>query len=129
VFELEGGARAVYEGSWHPRAQFTDWNCRWLLECEGGYLVVDGDRVLIGEGRDPHDVTAPAPVEVPLAALALQDQAAVAADFMRAVRAGEAAPTAAADNLRSLEMVFAAVESAQSERPVALAGYESSISG
>jgi predicted dehydrogenase len=120
VFEMEGGARVVYEGSWHPRAQFTDWNCRWLLEFEGGYLIVAGDRVLVGEGRDPHEVAAPAPVEVPLVALALQDQAAVVSDFMRAVRAGEAAPTAAADNLRSLEMVFGAVESAEEERPVEL---------
>jgi hypothetical protein len=40
---------------------------------------------------------------------------------MRAVRAGKAAPTAAADNLRSLEMVFGAVESAQRGRPMALA--------
>jgi predicted dehydrogenase len=121
VFDMDGGARVVYEGSWHPRAQFTDWNCRWLLEGEGGYLIVDGDRVLLGEGLDPHLVEPPAPVELPLVELERQDQAAVVSDFMRAVRAGEAAPTAAADNLRSLEMVFGAVESAQLGRPVALA--------
>jgi predicted dehydrogenase len=120
VFDMDGGARVVYEGSWHPRAQFTDWNCRWLLEGEGGYLVVDGDRVLLGDGGDPHHVAAPAPAEVPLVELERQDQAAVVIDFIRAVRAGVAAPTAAADNLRSLEMVFAAVESARCERPVVL---------
>jgi predicted dehydrogenase len=129
VFEMEGGARVVYEGSWHPRAQFTDWNCRWLLECERGYLIVADDRVLIGEGRDSHQVAAPAPVEVPLVALERQEQAAVVSDFMRAVRAGEAAPTAAADNLRSLEMVFGAVESAERERPVALGGRTSTAAG
>jgi predicted dehydrogenase len=121
VFDMEGGARVVYEGSWHPRAQFTDWNCRWLLECEGGYLILDRDRVLAGEGLDVHAVAAPAPAAVPLVELPRQDQAAVASDFMRAVRAGEPAPTAAADNLRSLEMVFGAVESAQRGQPVALA--------
>jgi predicted dehydrogenase len=121
VFDMEGGARVVYEGSWHPRAQFTDWNCRWLLECEGGYLILDRDRVLAGEDLDLHAVAAPAPAAVPLVELPRQDQAAVASDFMRAVRAGEPAPTAAADNLRSLEMVFGAVESAQRGQPVALA--------
>ncbi|NTU79726.1 MAG: hypothetical protein HGA45_10050, partial [Chloroflexales bacterium] len=31
--------RIAYSGSWHPRGQFTDWNCRWLIECTGGYLT------------------------------------------------------------------------------------------
>jgi predicted dehydrogenase len=119
---MDGGARVVYEASWHPRAQFTDWNCSWLLECEGGYMVVDRDRVLVCEDTDPHVVRAPGEgaVEVPLATLALEDQAAVAAEFMRAVRAGEPAPTTAADNLRSLEMVLGAVEAAEQRRELQL---------
>ena len=123
-FEMEGGARVIYEGSWHPRAQFTDWNCRWLLECERGYLVVDRDRVLVGESSDPHVVRALADgaVAVPCARLRHQEQAGVMADFERALRAGVPAPTTAADNLRSLEMVFGAVEAAERGREVALDG-------
>jgi predicted dehydrogenase len=122
VFAMESGAQVVYEASWHPRAQFTDWNCRWLLECEGGYMVVDRDRVTVREAADPHQVPAPGDgaVDVPLARLPLEDQAAVAAAFIRAVRAGEPAPTTAADNLRSLEMVLGAVEAADSGREVEL---------
>jgi predicted dehydrogenase len=122
VFAMDGGARVVYEASWHPRAQFTDWNCRWLLEFEGGYMVVDRDRVTMREDADPHAVRAPGDgaVDVPLTALPLEDQAAVAAAFMRAVRAGEPAPTTAADNLRSLEMVLGAVEAAELGREVEL---------
>jgi predicted dehydrogenase len=122
VFGMDGGAQVVYEASWHPRAQFTDWNCRWLLECEGGYMVVDRDRVTVYEDADPHVVRAPGEgaVDVPLATLPLEDQAAVAAEFMRAVRAGEPAPTTAADNLRSLEMVLSAVEAADLGREVQL---------
>jgi DNA-binding transcriptional MocR family regulator len=58
--------------------------------------------------------------EVPLVELGHRDQAAMLMDFMRALRAGEAAPTTAADNLRSLEMVFAAVESARQGREIPL---------
>jgi predicted dehydrogenase len=121
VFEMETGAHVVYEGSWHPRGQFTDWNCRWLVECEGGYLRLDRDRVTICEGADPHRPRGPdEEVELPLERLARHDQAAVLLDFLAAVGAGRAAPTTAVDNLRSLEMVFAATESADAGRPVAV---------
>jgi predicted dehydrogenase len=123
LFSMDGGAKVVYDASWHPRAQFTDWNCRWLLECERGYMVVDRDRVTVREDPDPHAVRPPGDeVEVPLAALAREDQAAVVAEFMRAVRAGEPAPTTAADNLRTLEMVLGAVEAADGGRRLELAG-------
>ena len=122
VFTMETEARVVYEASWHPRAQFTDWNCRWLLECERGYLLADRDRVSVCEAPDAHHIAEPGvgAVDVPLVSLARQDQSATLTDFMRAVRAGEPAPTTAADNLRSLEMVFAAVDSAESGGEVTL---------
>ncbi|HWM10880.1 MAG TPA: Gfo/Idh/MocA family oxidoreductase [Solirubrobacteraceae bacterium] len=121
VFAMDTGARVVYEASWHPRVQDTDWNCRWLVECERGYLTLDRDRVAVGERADPHAVPEPAEAdEVPLVDLGHRDQAAMLIDFMRALRAGEAAPTTAADNLRSLEMVFAAVESAHQGREIPL---------
>jgi predicted dehydrogenase len=122
LFTLENGARVVYEGSWHPRVQATDWNCRWLLECERGYLTLDRDRVTISEQADPHRIPDPGVgvEDVPLVELGHRDQAAMLMDFMRALRAGEAAPTTAADNLRSLEMVFAAVESARQGREIPL---------
>jgi len=40
------------------------------------------------------------------------DQAAVLVDFASAIRDGRPAPTNAADNLRTVEMVLAAVEAA-----------------
>jgi predicted dehydrogenase len=118
---MSNGARVVYDASWHPRGQLTDWNCRWLLECSGGYLRVDRDRVTVCESADPHRVPGPdEEAEVPLARLERHDQAAVLSDFLDAVRAGRAAPTTAVDNLRSLEMVFAATESADTGRAVAI---------
>jgi predicted dehydrogenase len=98
TFAMDSGAHVVYTGSWHPRIQLTDWNCRWLVECERGYLTLDRDEVRVN--GEP----------VPLVAMELTDQAAVLADFVAAVRAGRPAPTTAADNLKTVEMVLSAVE-------------------
>jgi predicted dehydrogenase len=123
IFAMGGGARIVYSGSWHPRGQFTDWNCRWLVECERGYVVIERDRVGVYEGDDPHRPgTAADERGVPLVAMAHTDQAAVLLDFAAAVRAGRPAPTTATDNLRSAEMVFAAVDATRSGATVAVDG-------
>jgi predicted dehydrogenase len=123
VFAMDRGARVVYSASWHPRGQFTDWNCRWLVECEGGYLTLDRDRVRCYEGADPHRPGTPEDeVDVPLVELRRTDQAAVLLDFVTAIREGRPAPTTAEDNLRSLEMVFGAVDATGRAGGVALGG-------
>lgn len=121
LFTMDSGARVVYTASWHPRGQVTDWNCVWRIEGERGYLVLDRDEIRIYEGDDPHRAGSPGEEEVvPLITLPRSDQAAVLTDFADAVRAGRPAPTTARDNLRSIEMVFAAVRAAETGVPVTL---------
>jgi predicted dehydrogenase len=123
LFTMDNGARVVYTASWHPRGQVTDWNCVWRVECERGYLVLDRDVIRVYEGDDPHRPGSPDEEEVvPLVALPRSDQAAVLTDFADAVRTGRPAPTTARDNLRSIEMVFAAVEAAETGAHVVLNG-------
>jgi predicted dehydrogenase len=113
LFEMDSGARVAYNGSWHPRGQFTDWNCRWLVECERGYLTLDRDALRVYRGSDVHRPGTAADEEVvPLVTLTRTDQAAVLFDFAAAVREGRPAATNATDNLRTVEMVLAAVEAA-----------------
>jgi predicted dehydrogenase len=113
LFTMDSGARIAYSGSWHPRGQFTDWNCRWLIECSRGYLTLDRDVVKVYRGDDVHHPGTAADEEtIPLVTLERTDQAAVLTEFWAAVRDGRPAPTNAADNLRTVEMVLAAVESA-----------------
>jgi predicted dehydrogenase len=113
LFTMDSGARVAYNGSWHPRGQFTDWNCRWLIECERGYLTLDRDVVRVYRGTDVHRPGTAAEEEVvPLVPLARTDQVAVLLDFAAALREGRPAPTNAEDNLRTVEMVLAAVEAA-----------------
>jgi predicted dehydrogenase len=113
LFTMESGARVAYNGTWHPRGQFTDWNCRWLVECERGYMTVDRDVIKVYRGDDVHRPgTAAEEERVPLIALERIDQAAVLVDFAAAIRDDRPAPTNAVDNLRTVGMVLAAVESA-----------------
>jgi predicted dehydrogenase len=121
LFTMENGARAVYTASWHPRGQLTDWNCLWRIECSGGYLTVDRDVVRVWEGDDVHRPgTAGEEEVVPLVSLERSEQAAVLTGFAEALRTGRPAPTTARDNLRSMEMVFAAVEAAETGTGVTL---------
>jgi predicted dehydrogenase len=113
LFTMDTGARVAYNGSWHPRGQFTDWNCRWLVECERGYLTLDRDVVRVYRGDDVHRPGTAAEEEiVPLVALERTDQTAVLMEFAAAARDGRPAPTNAVDNLRTVGMVLAAVEAA-----------------
>ena len=121
LFTMDNGARVVYTASWHPRGQVTDWNCLWRIECERGYLVLDRDEVRVFEGDDPHLPGSKQDEEVvPLVALPHSDQAAVLKDFADAVRDERPAPTTARDNLRSVQMVFAALDAARSGAAVVL---------
>ena len=69
--------------------------------------------VSVYRGGDVHRPGTAAEEEVvPLVTLARTDQAAVLVDFAAALREGRPAATNAADNLRTVEMVLGAVESA-----------------
>jgi predicted dehydrogenase len=121
LFTMSTGAHVVYTASWHPRGQLTDWNCLWRIECERGYLTLDRDVVRVWQGDDPHRPgTAEEEEVVPLVALERSDQAAVLTGFADALRTGRPAPTTARDNLHSIEMVFAAVEAADTGAAVTL---------
>jgi predicted dehydrogenase len=122
LFTMTNGARVLYNGSWHARAQHDDWNCTWLVECERGYLRLGRGRVRLYEGEpgEPDDVQEE--VEVPLVPLVDLNQAGVLAEFTQAVRSGGRTSITAADNLRSIGLVFAALRSVREGRAVPVAG-------
>ena len=59
-------------------------------------------------------------LEVPVAAMPVERHAALMAEFVAALRAGRPPETNCQDNIKSLAMVLAAVESAKSGRKVAV---------
>jgi predicted dehydrogenase len=124
VFDLSNGGVFDYRGSWCADGARTSWEGDWRIVCERGSLTWDGfDAIqaesIAGAARDGlFDV--PHAVEVP--ALDPSDRVGghlgVIRDFVAAIRTGRPPETAGDDNLKSLEMVFAAIESAETGRPV-----------
>lgn len=111
VFEMTGGARFVYNGSWCSDGHETSWNGEWRASGAGGTVLWDGDSPPVVE---PHRVTP-----------ALEQRAegirGALADFLTALKTGVTPPGECHDNLSTLAMVHAAVESARSQRPVQVA--------
>lgn len=102
VFEMTGGVRYAYTGSWCSPGQETSWNGAWRLSGRDGTAVWDGDHdpVVEGpraaaEGADPGDGIAGS-----------------LATFLAALDGGTPPMGEVHENVLSLVMVAAAVESA-----------------
>lgn len=125
IFQMEGGAIFNYRGSWCAAGLKTSWESSWHIICERGALTWDGFDGLVaerttGEREGLFDLTEM--VEVP--ALDPRDRIGghfgVIQEFVDAIRTGRKPETCGADNIKSLAMVLAAIESAGSARQVAV---------
>jgi predicted dehydrogenase len=124
IFELENGAIFVYRGSWCAIGLSTSWECTWRFVGAKGALTWDGaDQIrieVLGAGErkglfDPLTSIEPPPVQP---SDSVGGHFGVLSDFVAAVRSGNEPETAGYDNIRSLAMVFAAIESAELGRRV-----------
>ncbi len=122
IFEMTGGVVFTYRGSWAAEGARTTWESDWRVVGTKGTVLWDGgDHPTSSLVRETSGLLSEFTVaELPPADPADQTgghrgliQAAV-----NSLRTGEAPETAAADNVRSLAMVFAAIESAESGRKV-----------
>jgi len=106
----------TYRGSWCAEGMNTTWECDWRIVGQQGSVVWDGGDAFqaqvvakSGDFRSEY-----ADVEVP--PLAPEDKigahAGQIADFVACVREGHTPETVASDNIKSLAMVFGAIESA-----------------
>lgn len=126
VFDLGGGKVFTYAGSWCADGFRTSWEGSWRIVAERGSLLWDGHDGLkaevVASGRDGI-IDKTQPIEVP--ALDPADQVGghlgIIKDFMRAIETGTEPETRGTDNIKSLAMVFGAIESAETGRRVAIA--------
>ncbi|MGP3966807.1 Gfo/Idh/MocA family protein [Streptomyces sp. 6N223] len=123
VFEMTGGVRYVYTGSWCSPGLETSWNGAWRLSGEHGSATWDGERPPAVEAKEGEDAArgaagaraTPAPAPAPAPA---EGVAGALAEFAHALRTGTVPMGEAHENLMSLAMVTAAVESARTDRRV-----------
>ncbi|MEU0742349.1 Gfo/Idh/MocA family oxidoreductase [Streptomyces sp. NPDC006134] len=109
VFEMEGDVRYVYNGSWCSPGAETSWNGSWRVSGEKGSALWDGENepVLVADVR---------PAERPRSPYS--DIAGSLHAFVEALRTGAAPMGEVHENVMSLVMVEASVQSARTGQRV-----------
>jgi predicted dehydrogenase len=123
VFEMDGGVVFNYRGSWSAEGLRTSWESGWRITGTRGTLLWDGEddiRAEVATGRGPGLFSECAAVTVP--PLDTRDRVGghrgIIEDFAQAIRTGQPPETAGTENIKSLAMVFGAIESAETGRLV-----------
>jgi predicted dehydrogenase len=117
--QFEGGIVVSYRGSWVSTGPVTPWSGEWRMDFEDGEIFWtsrDDD----GARRDRVAIHKPkhTPKVVPLPALAQSDREGTLTEFARAILEGREPECSGRDNLGTLALVAAAVESARQGQPI-----------
>ena len=125
IFEFAGDVVFTYRGSWVAEGGTTSWESAWRIIGTAGTLLWDGaDHFELKQVSEQSGFLRPLRDAV-TSSLPHPDQthghASVIADFLDAIESGRSPETAGADNIKSLAMVFAAIESARTRQRVLIA--------
>ena len=113
VMELTDGAFASYEGSCATTGYENQWHHEYYrAECEGGAVVVGADNIVKILRMDRETEVVRQPTKLPEAGEA------IVLEFLKYLATGTPSQTAIADNIKSVGMIFAAIECARTGRPV-----------
>jgi predicted dehydrogenase len=117
IFELQDNVVFTYRGSWAAEGANTSWESQWRVIGTRGTLLWDGaDRFeahAVNGNEGFHRPLVDLPIAQPDDVGKTHGHASVIADFLDAIDGGTAPETAGADNIKSLAMVFGAIESAR----------------
>jgi predicted dehydrogenase len=118
LISFEGGAVVTYSGSWVSTAPETNWAGEWHIECEGGEIIATSrgekpDYVGIRPlGKRLRSLTLP---DVPLT-----DRHGTLDAFVKAIETSDEPETSGRNNLKTLQLMLAAVEAAQTGNPISI---------
>ncbi len=124
IFEMTGGVVFSYRGSWVAEGLRTSWESEWRIIGERGSVSWDGAGKMVAEvvAETPGLLSTYCSADIPPANEELPEgHAGVITDFIRALQTGGAPETVCWDNIKSLAMVFGAIESAVARRRVEIA--------
>lgn len=122
IFEMTRGITATYRGSWCAEGLRTTWESDWRLIGTRGSARWDGgdgfQAEVVPDGALAAFIRAVEPVALPeLDTTGFENgHDSCIRNFVDAVRTGVAPETPASDNIKSLAMVFSAIESAEAGR-------------
>ena len=124
IFEMTSGVVFTYRGSWCAEGCPTSWNGDWRLIGDKGTLLYGRDEEPRGEvvaGRTGFKRPLKA-AKVPASPLKHTGMHGALREMLRFLRTGRTPQTECHDNIRSLAMVFAAMESSRRGRRVPVRG-------
>ncbi|MCS7055818.1 MAG: Gfo/Idh/MocA family oxidoreductase [Thermoflexales bacterium] len=124
VFEMNDHVVFTYRGSWCAEGMNTSWESDWRFVGANGSATWDGGSGFRAQTPgEPggliykqRDLALP---EIDTAGLS-EGHASAIRQFVRCIREGEIPETVCTDNIKSLAMVFGAIEAAASGRPVTI---------
>lgn len=119
IFEMRSGLRYTYRGSWCSEGRHTSWEGDWRAVGANGTAVWNGSTApevdIVIESGSFHSKCETQVAEVPSGHEAI---AGSLRDFLHALKTGVTPMGECHDNIKSLAMVFAAIESAQTGQRV-----------
>lgn len=119
IFEMTGGLRYTYRGSWCAEGRQTSWEAEWRAVGPHGTATWDGyseiKAEIVTETKEFFSKTEPSEGTVTEAPGGI---AGSLLDFLNALQTGATPMGECHDNIKSLAMVFAAIESAQTKQRV-----------
>jgi predicted dehydrogenase len=122
TFEMSDGLVYSYRGSWCAEGLNTTWECAWRIIGEQGSVIWDGATGFTAQvvARRGGFFSEWEDVAIPVYANSdkVGGHGGVIREFVRCVQTGATPETVCTDNIKSLAMVFAAVESAESHTRV-----------
>jgi len=120
VFEMSNGLVYTYRGSWCAEGFNTPWESVWRAIGSRGTAAWDGADAVTAQqvSKTPGFRSEMKDLKVTIPTLKHVSHAALLHEFVHCVRTGKTPQTVCTDNIKSLAMVFAAIESARTGRRV-----------
>lgn len=121
IYEMEGGVRFVYRGSWCAEGMATDWNAEWRVIGKEGHAFWNGGEDVRGQLIEKREgfIYPTESMAVPAPPKDFKGGIEGSLDeFLTALETGATPQGEASDNIKSLAMVFGALKSSREKRRV-----------
>jgi predicted dehydrogenase len=122
IFEMSEGVVYNYRGSWCAEGLQTSWEAEWRFIGTRGMLKWDGAQGFAAESATPTGQFWAERQEIPIPPYTADEHfhghASCIQEFVECVRTGATPNTFCTDNIKSLAMVFAAIESVEKGQAV-----------
>ena len=120
IFEMSNGVVFTYRGSWCAEGCHTSWNGDWRVIGTNGTITYERDQQPTGQAvAGTEGFNRPLkPVEIPTPEMPYGSMHGALREMLDYLRSGKVPQTECHDNIKSLAMVFAAIESAKKGKRV-----------